>query len=250
MSRRFVVVGVGGIGTWLSEGLVRMLEYKDPGSMLLLVDGDNFEAKNKERQSFEEYGNKAEVVAKKLTPLFPQTFVIGMAKWVVDKLPEDYDEDAEEGQKITADTLLSEDDVVFAVVDNIAARKLLFDAAKKFENIDIFTGGNDENLFGSVYHYQRRNGIDITDHPVEYHPEYESPPDRNPGQLSCQERAELEGGTQLIATNISVAAWLLGRTQHCIFEGAEPIAGEIQFELGAGLANNFDRRVEPALVSN
>ena len=40
--RRFVIVGTGGIGTWLAAGLVRLLEWKMPGSGLILVDGDNY----------------------------------------------------------------------------------------------------------------------------------------------------------------------------------------------------------------
>jgi hypothetical protein len=35
--KRVVLVGAGGIGTWLSEGVVRLLEWKFPGSDLLSV---------------------------------------------------------------------------------------------------------------------------------------------------------------------------------------------------------------------
>lgn len=246
-TRRLIIVGLGGIGSWLSEGLVRMLEFKDPGSIIILIDGDNFEPKNQERQAFKGLGNKAEVKAAELTPYFPKTFIAPKAQWIVESFD---DEEVEETETaITAKALLRENDIVFAVVDNFAARKILFDAAKSLDNIDMFTGGNDEALFTSTYHYQRRDGVDITDHPSEYHQELVNPPDRNPGTMSCQEKAEIQGGTQLIASNITVAAILMGRYQHTIIDGNDPCsAGEIMFDLGVGIAQPKDRTASPSLV--
>ena len=125
----------------------------------------------------------------------------------------------------------------------------MFDAASHIDNIDVFTGGNDDALFGSIYHYQRRDGVDITEHPVVYHPEYENPPDKNPGELSCQERAEIDGGTQLLATNMAVASIILGRINHVIVEGKDPEVTEIYFDLGLGMAQPYDRRVVQTEVS-
>lgn len=243
--RKFIVVGAGGTGGWLCEGLARMLEFRMPGSALVIVDGDNFEPKNAERQNFEEIGNKAVVRAKTLQPLFPNTFIIPDERWVVEKV----DKANEDAQQVAASKLLDEGDVVYAVVDNFSARKVIFDAARDIDNIDVFTGGNDDNLYGSVYHYQRRDGEDLTDHPVEWHPELLDPPDRNPGELSCQERAEIEGGTQLLATNMTVAGFLLGRTEKVILNGEEDKESEIMFDLGLGLSQASDRAVEPATVS-
>jgi len=245
MTDRVIIVGVGGIGTFLSEGIVRMLEYKNPGSMLILVDGDHFEPKNQERQTFKDLGNKAEVKAAEMTPYFKETFIAPLPLWIVED-----GKDVNDEQFITAENLLEEGDVVFAVVDNFAARKLLFDAARNYDNIDIFTGGNDEELFTSVYHYQRRDGADVTDHPTEYHEQLIDPPDRNPGTMSCQEKAELEGGVQLIASNMAVASMLLGRYHHTIISGNDPRpAAEIMFDLGAGLANAYDRTPDEVSVS-
>lgn len=239
-ARRFVVVGAGGTGGWLCEGLARMLEFRIPGSALLIVDGDTFEPKNAERQNFEDIGNKAVIRAKALQPQFPNTFIIPDERWVVESVPAD----KKEAQQVAASDLLEENDVVYAVVDNFAARKVIFDAAREFDNIDIFTGGNDDQLYGSVYHYQRRDGEDVTDHPVDLHPELANPPDRNPGELSCQERAELEGGTQLLATNMTVAGFLLGRTEKTILNGEEDKESEIMFDLGLGLSQAYDRTAE------
>jgi molybdopterin/thiamine biosynthesis adenylyltransferase len=240
-TKRFVLVGAGGIGTWLAAGLVRLLEWKYPGSALIIVDGDNYEAKNKERQDFSKIGNKAAVKAYELTPQFPNTMIIPIAKWVVSDDFTGVTDD--ESPKITASQLISEGDVVFAVVDNFAARKIIFDAASKLDNIDVFTGGNDDELFGSIYHYQKRDGVQITEHPVNFHPEYDNPPDKNPGELSCQERSEIEGGTQLLATNMAVAAMILGRVHKTIVNNQNPEETEIYFDLGLGKSEPYDRRV-------
>ena len=240
--KRGVLVGAGGIGTWLAEGVARMLEWKFPGSALIIVDGDNYEAKNMERQSFKKMGNKAAVKAFELTESFTNTVFIPLPKWVVDDNFNGVSD--EESPKIKASDLLVDGDIVLAVVDNFAARKILFDAASKFENIDVFTGGNDDELFGSIYHYQRRNGVDVTDHPVHTHPEYESPPDKNPGEMSCQERAEVNGGTQLLATNMAVASFILGRIHKTIVNNQNPEESEIYFDLGLGKSEPYNRMTQ------
>lgn len=244
---RVILVGAGGIGTWLAEGVARLLEWKFPGSALIIVDGDNYEQKNMERQNFTKMGNKASVKALELTEKFEKTSFIPVPKWVVG---EDFKGVSdEESSKIKASDLLNDGDVVLAVVDNFAARKILFDAAAQLKNVDVFTGGNDDALYGSIYHYQKRGGKDITEHPVTFHPEYENPPDKNPGELSCQERAEIDGGTQLLATNMAVAALILGRMNHVIVNNQKPEATEIYFDLGIGKAEPYDRRTAEVYAS-
>jgi molybdopterin/thiamine biosynthesis adenylyltransferase len=237
--KRYVVVGAGGTGGWLSAGLARIVQYQQPGSVLLLVDGDSFEPKNAERQDFTQLGNKAQVRAAELQPHFPDVFIVPDSRWVVQNPPANPEADS-----VAASDLLRENDVVYAVVDNFSARKVIFDAAREFDNIDVFTGGNDDALFGSIYHYQRRDGKDITDHPSEMHPELIDPPDRNPGELSCHERAKLKGGTQTLAANMAVASYLLGRTCKVILDGEEDMESEIMFDIGAGVAGAYDRRAE------
>lgn len=244
--KRVIIVGAGGIGTWLAAGVVRMLDWKYPGSALIIVDGDNYEQKNLERQDFTQMGNKASVKALELSKQFNNTTIIPIPKWIVSDEHPPTDDDS---NKLKASQLLAEGDIVLAVVDNFAARKILFDAASKLDNVDVLTGGNDDNLFGSVYHYRRRNGVDITAHPVETHPEYQNPPDRNPGEMSCQERAEIEGGTQILATNMAVAALILGRIQHTIVSDQNPEQSEIYFDLGLGMAQPYNRMVEKTLVT-
>lgn len=239
-TKRFIVIGAGGIGTWLTAGLVRLLEWKFPGSALIIVDGDNYEQKNKERQEFTKIGNKAVVKAHELTPQFPNTTIIPIPKWVVSENFGGVTTE-EDAPKIKASDLINEGDIVFAVVDNFAARKIIFDSASRLNNVDVFTGGNDDGLFGSVYHYQKRDGRQTTEHPVVFHPEYENPPDKNPGELSCQQRSEIEGGTQLLATNMAVAALILGRVQKTIVLDQSPEETEIYFDLGLGKSEPYNR---------
>lgn len=238
---RCVVIGVGGTGGWLATGLSMVLEASAPGSMLMLVDGDNYEPKNADRQVFGEFGNKAEVKASEVMLRCKQTIVVPDNRWVVEEPPQEGDE-----TRVAARELLAEGDVVFATVDNFAARKLIFDAARQFDDIDVFTGGNDDALEGCTYHYQRRDGRDTIDHPSEYMPELENPPDRNTGELSCEERALLDGGTQLVAANMMVASFLLGRLHHTfLIDGAEDNTdpeAEIFVNIGLGMATPYDRR--------
>ena len=241
--RRFVVIGAGGVGGWLLAGLCKMLEYKAPGSTLIIIDGDQFELKNLERQSFTNPGNKAEAKAAELQVGLLDTMVVPIPCWVV---ADDHHSIADvhdvSNGYIAVSNAVRENDVVFAVVDNFATRKLIFEAAQKLDNVDVFTGGNDDQLYGSVQHYARRDGVDILEHPAYRHPEYDNPQDRNPGDLSCQERAAVEGGTQLIATNMAVAALLLARAHKTIFMNEEDSEAEIYFDLGLGLAQAMDRR--------
>lgn len=255
---RYIMVGAGGIGTWLANGLAPLLEYSAPGSTMIIVDGDHFEEKNKERQLFDGMGNKAEVLARELNSKFDYTMIIPLAAWVVSpevaeayKAEENEDENEEDAgvSKISASSLLEEGDIVYAVVDNYKARKELLDAAAQLNDCDVFLGGNDEHFYGGTYHYIRRNGEDVTQHPAVRHEEFVNPPDRNPGELSCQERAEIDGGTQLICTNMAVAAWLLGRTKYVIIDGKQDENCDIQFDLGMAAARGDNRVPKKQLVT-
>lgn len=257
------IVGVGGIGTWLVHALANVVNVHAPESVLTLVDGDNFEAKNKERQLFEGFGNKAVSVAKTLREGTDRIFINSLAAWVVsdDTAANDIDaeEEAEGITKITAVDLLEDGDIVILCVDNFACRKIIFDAAMNLDNIDIFTGGNGsveegDQLFGSVYHFRRRDGRNVTANPAEYHPEFENPADRNPGELSCAERLKLEGGSQVVSANMTVAAIILAKFSQTILEKdltkiqQSLDHAEIYFDWDAGKADFGER--PPVVAAN
>lgn len=262
---RVLVIGCGGIGSYFGEGMVKMLNFEAPFSALTLLDGDTFEPKNMARQNFTNMGNKAVSLQEEWQPKYPQVFILAEAAWIVDQAtadafePEEDEEQDNSIRRVTAESQMEENMYVFCTVDNFAARKLVFEAAEKFDNIDVFTGGNgsveDGNpLFGTLYHYQRRDGQDVTMQPGVMHPEFVEIQDKNPGQLSCQERAELAGATQVISVNMAVASYLLGKASHVMFGDEEQKQAAIErcdvyFDLAECLAMPYDRRLTPELVT-
>ena len=135
---RVIVIGAGGVGGWLTAGLAATLAHTkdipaDADRQLVIVDGDHFEPKNMARQHFQAMGNKASIRTQELTPLYPGVDIIDMPMWVVEEVPEganDGDDSVEENTKaIAAKDLLAEEDIVFTVVDNFAARATVIAAA-------------------------------------------------------------------------------------------------------------------------
>ncbi len=248
--KRAIVIGAGGIGSWLIPGIARALEANAPGSQLVIVDGDTFENKNVSRQQFSKLGNKAQIVRADIAAQFLNTIIVAYSAWVVpDKdATEEVPEEEEGVIKIGPSTLLQEGDHVFVAVDNYAARALLFEAAQQYDNIDIYTAGNGEDLSGYMYHYIRRDGKNLS-HPIsKLHPEFRNPEDRNPGLLSCQERAKISGGTQFLAANLSCASWLLSKVAYYMFGTPDQVKAsmeitEVQFDMAVGAAAAFDFRV-------
>lgn len=249
---RFVIIGVGGTGGWLTMGLAATIEHSDiDPKVLVLVDGDSFEPKNQERQHFMNLGNKAAVRAAEVQPMYPKTVILPDERWVVDEIPKDKEETTKVvtagPTKTSKEHLLQEDDWVFLCVDNFKCRADVVAAAQHFKNLNIFLVGNDEEYFGSVYHYERRDGKDITWDPLSFKDELANPPDRNPGAMSCQERAAIEGGTQFIWTNMAVAAWVGSLVNRLIFRPDKSEAAqwdELMFDLRDGSASTSVRRDE------
>lgn len=252
---RVKAVGIGGIGTWFVRALAGVLDAHAPESQLMLIDGDSFEPKNKARQNFSSYGNKADSVARSLRDDFDKIIVSSFPAWVVaDGAAPPVNEEDEAGgiSRIPVSDLLEEDDIIVLGVDSFAVRKIVFDAAMNIDNIDIYCGGNGDltggdALFGSVYHFRRRDGECVTAHPAEYHDEYANPQDRNPGELSCAERAQLDGGEQVVSANMTVAAILLAKfSQTVLSTDPEVIAKSLDnaivyFDWSAGLASSDKR---------
>lgn len=239
-----IIVGCGGVGGWVARGLIKMLDFVAEGSTLILVDGDSYEPKNHDRQVFAKYGNKAQVLSKELVELSRYTTVIALDKWVVESLEarspaavaEDNDDDSDTGDdKVIASALLdTEGTILIPAVDNWKVRKVLIDAAQGLSNIDVFMSGNDDASYGTLYHYRRRDGKDVTVNPVDIHPELANPQDRNPGELSCEERAAIDGGTQLLATNMGVAAYTLAALESTMIKGLPVQHNQVYFDLLVG----------------
>lgn len=215
MYRRHVIVGCGGIGGWLSQQLTSYLSGHHPDDIIVLVDGDRFERRNIERQlgasRSTDGAYKAEVLAEILTNANPDLMVLPMPAWVVSEDLDVATAGLDDVTKIPANELLEDGDIVYAVVDNFRTRYLLLEAAKKLDNVDVHLGGNDEAYGASNYHYIRREGQDVTADPLIWHEEINPDDDRNPGELSCSERAKLSGGQQTLAANSMAASLVISR---------------------------------------
>ncbi len=183
------IIGIGGIGTVLADTVCRFLNYSDKvgWSKVTLVDGDEFEHKNLERQVFDAFGNKALAKTSELTDKFRNMFVTNIPQFVTEE---------------NIENVIQEDDVVMLCVDNHKTRKLVSDYVKKLKNVVLVSGGN-EYVDGNVQIFIRKDGENVTPSLTDYHPEIDSPQDKSPHEMSCEELQKSE--PQLIFTNSTVA---------------------------------------------
>jgi len=190
--KNVVVVGIGGVGIPLTETVCRYVAHKAPHAHILLMDGDTFEPRNRERQAFAEVGNKADVKVRELKGLHPELMLTAVPEF------------------ITADNAylyIPDGSIVFCCPDNHATRKVISDHCVSLTDTLLISGGNAFDS-GSVQLYKKVGGREHT-RPLTYlHPEIESPQDRNPAEMSCDERAA-QGVPQLIFANLAVASRML-----------------------------------------
>lgn len=191
------VIGAGGIGTCLLPTLCRYLNYDKRFDFVevCIIDGDEYEERNKERQHFSRIGNKAEVTVEKLGEEFDRIFL------------------RSQGVYLTEDNIvriIREDDLIFCCVDNHKTRKLVSDRCKELKNVILISGGNDFSD-GNVQIYIREDNKDITVPITEWHPEIANPTDKNPGDTEKQPGclALAQASPQLVIANNSVASRML-----------------------------------------
>ncbi len=189
---RVTIVGIGDIGTHLAEPLARFISFLPGEHTLTLVDGDAFEDRNKDRQTFDTPGNKAQSWAEKLACLFPSL--------KVEAVPEFLSPD-------NADFILLEGEMVLLCVDNHKTRKLVSDVAGALSDISVISGGN-ELTDGDVLVYLRRDHQDTTPSFTAFHPEIENPTEKAPYEMGCEELAKA-GSPQLLPTNFMAASLML-----------------------------------------
>jgi molybdopterin/thiamine biosynthesis adenylyltransferase len=207
MPSRVVLVGCGGIGSQLAGPLTRYLASRpEPRPLLVLVDGDAFEAENLSRQACTagDLGvNKAEALARVARS-------VGLAAQVV---PE-FVTGANVGH------VVREGDVVLLAVDNHPARALVDRRIAALSDATLISGGNDETD-GNVQLVRRRDGYSVDGHLVEIHPEIgEADGDPEPRADGCL--AHLDERPQLLATNLMVASAMLSCLWQLLETGSVP----------------------------
>ena len=206
MTSRIVLIGCGGIGSQLAGPLVRYLANRPEPPLLVLVDGDAFEAGNLHRQACAvgDLGtNKAEALAR----------VARSAGLAVQVVPE-YVTEANVGQ------LVREGDLVLLAVDNHPARALIDRYLASLSDATLISGGNDETD-GNVQLVRRRDGWSVDGHLVEIHPEIgETDGDGEPRGDGCA--ALVAERPQLLATNLMVASAMLSCLWQLLERGSVP----------------------------
>ena len=186
-----VIVGLGGVGSILSERLCRFINFSgDMNADILLVDGDHYEAKNYERQEFNRMGNKADIKADELSMKFDN---------IVFDVYDAYINEA----NITS--VIKEGAIVFICVDNHKSRMVINNYCKNLKDVTIISGGN-ELTDGNAQLYVRKGGKDLTPDLCTYHPEIANPEDKLPDEMSCEELSVSE--PQLYFTNLGVATFM------------------------------------------
>lgn len=226
--KEYVIVGVGGVGTRIANSLVQFLSHAGKEARVLLVDGDEFEPKNAERQEFIEYGHKALSKANELSERFPGVQIIAVPEYL---------------GSMNIERIIPDGATVFACVDNYATRKLMSDHVSSLANAVLISGGNNFHD-GGVQIHVRRDGKDETPPITFLHPEIEFPADKNPADVpSCEQLAQ-QGEPQLLFANLTVATEMLCLLWATENAGGKPPYTELHFDLTRGARRTTIRRVE------
>lgn len=190
------VIGAGGIGSHLIEPLARYLGHKDDLAEITVIDGDRFEARNKERQRMTALENKAENTVAPLKNEFPKIHFRAKAEYITED---------------NVITNIREGDVIFLGVDNHATRKLISDRCEELDNVTLISGGN-EYTDGNVIYYRRKDGRDLNKSLTALYPKIAKPEDKNPGEVSTVRQGcevQVTANPQLLFTNLAIASTML-----------------------------------------
>lgn len=192
------VVGVGGIGGALVPFLARFLDAREPRARLTLIDGDEFEARNRDRQAVPAYGNKATVLAGELARTFDRLSVRAVPEYV--------------GEENVA-ALIEEGDYVLLAVDNHPTRRVVSDHCGRLRDVIVISGGNDLHD-GNVQVFIRQGGEERCAPLTRYHPEIARAAGPLPGDDGCDVQAA--SVPQLLVTNLAIASAMFSAFYACL----------------------------------
>jgi molybdopterin/thiamine biosynthesis adenylyltransferase len=229
---KVAIVGCGGIGYYLAEGIARTLaNLAGEESEMWFIDGDIIKTKNLDRQFFRgtQGMNKAEALAAltnerfgsdtlkiRSVPDFVNTESLGHHKglWLQDGL------------------------ALFACVDNHPSRAFLEEHASHLPNCTVIMGGNDESQ-GQAQLYIRRGKRDVTPKVSEFAPEILYEEGELPTKDHCLEEAVSEPQTAEVNRAVALAMELLFRD---MAKGGKPEANEIRVDIAKGFMGKFQRK--------
>jgi molybdopterin/thiamine biosynthesis adenylyltransferase len=225
MMREIQVVGIGGIGCALLPFLARYLDYRGERIRITLIDGDDFERGNADRQAFKTLGNKARVKAAEMAREFRRLSFRAIPEYITEANIAQYIQDG---------------DIVFLAVDNHKTRKVVSDYCEKLAAVTLISGGNDYTD-GHVQIHIREGGQDRTAPITRFHPEIRNPRDRSPAEMSCEEMME-RGSPQLLFANLAVASAMLSAF-YSVCQGRLQF-GEVYLDIVEGKSNPVKREGE------
>lgn len=133
-----VIIGCGGVTSWMIAPLMKLLMQCEPKPTLVLVDGDTIEERNLERQWFGEYDvgrNKAEAMAGSTTDDYP-----------IEPAVTEYYTD---GMTLPVDG----PSLFLCCADNHAARRAVLSAVDRGDGWAIIAGN--EYTEAEAYYYER-----------------------------------------------------------------------------------------------
>lgn len=239
----YVLVGAGGTGSLLMQPLLRYLEtyHRNTESdfRLAVIDGDNIELHNLDRQMFEGYQNN-ENKATALIALYGDDNCRAIPEFL--------------GDDNIADRIFDGDTVIICA-DNYDVRARIERHVLTLANINVINGGN-ESTDGSLQVFIRRDGLNVTPPLSWMHDEILKPSPHDPSKMSCEERSHIPGGEQTIIANMMSAAQILNavRLLHQghfttidpnLFPGLPDLNWhELQFDLDTGNTRSSNWRTD------
>lgn len=231
--RKFRLIGQGGIGGLVTPVLVRFLHALEVDSPIYLIDGDDYELRNRERMSFSGFGNKAIVNAQQLAQEFERLTVIPVSTYVT--------------PATVADSITG-GDICFVMVDNHATRQVISSHCVSLQDIVLISGGNDgvdatqSGTFGNCQLFIRHGGVSLTNPLTRFHPEIAQPQDKAPYDMGCGELVQAGVG-QLLFTNMAVASAMLNAFYAWLVSEHPPYE-EVYLDVRLGRVTPVTRGVE------
>lgn len=227
INKKIIIIGLGGIGSALSEFISKFLNYTDLHPRIKLVDGDAYEEKNLDRQMFGDFGNKAFIKKEELGNIYTNITFDIFDKYInEDNIKE----------------VISEDNIVMLAVDNHKTRKVVSDYCKKLKDIILISSGN-EYTDGNVQIYIRKNNEDVQPDLCSYHPEIENANDLSPEDMSCSELAKSD--PQLFFANLTAAICMCW-VYYNIIKSGTCLKSEVYFDMLTMSILSISRSVKKA----
>lgn len=227
--KTYLMIGAGGTGTHFIGPALAYLEtfHRDQGTewQFVIIDGDNFDIGNMERQLFDPgfvSTNKAEALAQ----MYNRYPVQAVPRFIA---------------KTDLDQMFQDGDTVFICADNHSIRALVQDRGLELDNCVVINAGN-ELHDGNVQLWVRENGANITPKLSYMHPEIIFTNEEDRSAMSCQQAAALPGGGQLILANQQAAAWMNAALWRYNTGAYREGWTELQFDLAAGTVHHINMR--------